>query len=86
MSCTSHLVDDLAVDASNFHGTKDYLDAARDPSASVEDLSALARSDYVFVAIAVGEHASDRRTSSTLGLLRNDRSDRVRRAAARPSM
>ena len=44
------------LDATQFHGPKDYLDAARDPAASVEDLRALARSQYVFVVIAVAEH------------------------------
>jgi hypothetical protein len=46
------------VDPSQFHGPKDYLDAARDPAASVEDLRALAESQYVFVVIAVAEHPS----------------------------
>ena len=39
-----------------FHGPKDYLDLARSPEATGNDLRELARSQYEFVVQAVAEH------------------------------
>ena len=39
-----------------YHSPKDYLDAARDPAASPEELRFLASSVYDFVRLAVAEH------------------------------
>lgn len=39
-----------------YHSPKDYLDAARDPAASPEELRFLAGSVYDFVRLAVAEH------------------------------
>ena len=46
------------MDARQFHGPKDYLDAARDPAATPAELRELARSPYDFVWIAVAQHPS----------------------------
>ena len=44
------------MDEERFHGPRDYLDAARRPVATGEDLRALASSVYDFVRLAVAEH------------------------------
>lgn len=41
-----------------FHGPKDYLDLARSPEATSDELWELARSPYEFVVQAVAEHAA----------------------------
>jgi hypothetical protein len=50
-----------------FHGPKNYLDAAKSESATSEELDRLARSPFVFVDIAVALHAST--SSGTLAFL-----------------
>ena len=44
------------VEGREFHSPKDYLDLARLPSATGEELRELSRSEYVFVRMAVAEH------------------------------
>jgi hypothetical protein len=58
---------DASMALPEFHGPKDYLDAARSPDASATDLDQLARSPFVFVDIAVAGHAAT--SSNTLAFL-----------------
>ena len=41
-----------------FHGPKDYLEAARDPRATAEELRQLALSEYGFVRLAVAQQSN----------------------------
>jgi hypothetical protein len=55
------------VERPELHGPKDYLDAAKSPDATVDELDSLARSPYLFVDIAVAPHATT--SPSTLEFL-----------------
>lgn len=58
-----------------FHGPKDYLDAAKDPAATADDLHELAHSDYVFVDIAIASHRSTSPETLRHLLTKADRDD-----------
>jgi hypothetical protein len=47
---------DVGVARPEFHGPKDYLDLARSPEATADQLRELSTSDYFFVRCAVAEH------------------------------
>jgi hypothetical protein len=46
----------VTVPSRHFRGPKDYLDLARSPDATPDELRTLAQSEYPFVRLAVAEH------------------------------